>query len=300
MNVFLSSTAERDASAEFDTGVNNTMKTRVLTAIVMVAVMVPFFVFSDTVMFPILMGLLGVIGIYEMQGCIGSKKQRFPVFMSVLTGAGMPFLARYYNGDGLFGFIFLTAFALIALTFVVSVFSGDEFTVDIAALSASSAIYISFGFTSLVLLRDLEYGVYIFLFPFVISWMTDTFAYFSGMLFGKHKLIPAVSPKKTVEGAVGGTVCAVLITLLYGVIAGKISSSEPQYLSIAIIATVVSILSQCGDLVMSLIKRKYGIKDYGKIFPGHGGVLDRFDSIIMTAPFIYFITTLVPFMELFK
>lgn len=276
------------------------MKTRVLTAIVMVAVMVPFFVFSDTVMFPLLMALLALIGIYEMQGCIGSKKQPIPVILSVLTGAGMPFLARYYNGEGFFGYVFLIAFALIALTFVVSVFSGDEFTVEKAALSSSTAVYIAFGFTSLVLLRDLKFGVYIFLIPFVISWMTDTFAYFSGMLFGKHKLIPSVSPKKTVEGAIGGTVCAVALTLLYGFIAGRISGSEPQYLSIAIIATVVSVLSQCGDLVMSLIKRKFGIKDYGKLFPGHGGVLDRFDSIIITSPFIYFITTLIPFMELFK
>ena len=276
------------------------MKTRVLTAIVMVAVMVPFFVFSDTVMFPLLMALLASIGIYEMQGCIGSKKQLIPVALSVLTGAGMPFLSRYYKGEGFFGYVFLTAFALIALTFVISVFSGDEFTVEKAALSSSTAVYIAFGFTSLVLLRDLQFGVYVFLIPFVISWMTDTFAYFSGMLFGKHKLIPSVSPKKTVEGAIGGTVCAVALTLLYGFIAGKISGAEPQYLSIAIIATIVSVLSQCGDLVMSLIKRKFGIKDYGKLFPGHGGVLDRFDSIIITSPFIYFITTLIPFMELFK
>ena len=276
------------------------MKTRVLTAIVMVAVMLPFFVFSDTVMFPLLMALLASIGIYEMQGCIGSKKQLIPVALSVLTGAGMPLLARYYKGEGFFGYVFLIAFALIALTFVISVFSGDEFTVEKAALSSSTAVYIAFGFTSLVLLRDLQFGVYIFLIPFVISWMTDTFAYFSGMLFGKHKLIPSVSPKKTVEGAIGGTVCAVALTLLYGFIAGKISGAEPQYLSIAIIATIVSVLSQCGDLVMSLIKRKFGIKDYGKLFPGHGGVLDRFDSIIITSPFIYIITTLIPFMELFK
>jgi phosphatidate cytidylyltransferase len=276
------------------------MKIRVLTAIVMVAVMVPFFVFSDTVMFPILMALLASIGICEMQGCIGNKKQLFGAAISVLCGAGMPFLARYYNGENLFGFIFLISFSVIALTFVTAVFSGNDFSVEIAALSSSTSVYIAFGFTSLVLLRDLKYGVYIFIIPFVISWMTDTFAYFSGMLFGKHKLIPSVSPKKTVEGAVGGTVCAVLLTLLYGFIAGKISNSEPQYLSIGIIATIVSVLSQCGDLVMSLIKRKFQIKDYGKIFPGHGGVLDRFDSIIISSSFIYFLTTLVPFMELFK
>lgn len=275
------------------------MKTRVLTAIVMVAVMVPFFVFSHTVAFPILMALLSAIGIYEMSACIGAKKQGFATALAMAVGLGMPFLVRYC-GEGVFGYLFVIAFAIIAVCIICAVFSGESFTADKAAILSSNAIYISFGFSSLVLLRDLKYGVYIFIIPFVISWMTDTFAYFTGMLIGKHKLIPTVSPKKTVEGAVGGTVFAVALTLLYGFIAGKLSGAEPQYLSIAIIATVTSVLSQCGDLVMSLIKRKYGIKDYGKLFPGHGGVLDRFDSIIITASFIYFITAFIPFMEIFK
>ena len=275
------------------------MKTRILTAIVMVAVMVPFFVFSQTVAFPILMALLGAVGIYEMSACIGSKNQVIPTVLAVSVGLGMPFLARYCD-SGLFGYLFIIAFGIIAICMVCAVFSGEGFTADKAAILSSNAVYVAFGFSSLVLLRDMKYGVYVFIIPFVVSWMTDTFAYFTGMLIGKHKLIPSVSPKKTVEGAVGGTVFAVALTLLYGFIAGKINGAEPQYLSIAIISTVTSVLSQCGDLIMSLIKRKYGIKDYGKIFPGHGGVLDRFDSIVMTAPVIYFITQFVPFMEIFK
>ena len=275
------------------------MKTRVITAVVMVAVMVPFFIFSQTVAFPILMALLGAVGIYEMSSCIGSKNQYVPTILTVTVGLGMPFLARYCTA-GLFGYLFIIAFCVIALCMICAVFSGESFGADKAAILSAMAIYIAFGFSSLVLLHDLKNGIYVFIIPFVVSWMTDTFAYFCGMLFGKHKLIPAVSPKKTVEGAVGGTVFAVSLSLLYGFIAGKLSGAEPQYLSIAIIATVTSILSQCGDLIMSLIKRKYGIKDYGKIFPGHGGVLDRFDSIIMTAPVIYFITEFIPFMEIFK
>lgn len=265
----------------------------------MVAVMVPFFVFSQTVAFPILMALLGAVGIYEMSACIGSKNQVIPTVLAVSVGLGMPFLARYCD-SGLFGYLFIIAFGIIAICMVCAVFSGEGFTADKAAILSSNAVYVAFGFSSLVLLRDMKYGVYVFIIPFVVSWMTDTFAYFTGMLIGKHKLIPSVSPKKTVEGAVGGTVFAVALTLLYGFIAGKINGAEPQYLSIAIISTVTSVLSQCGDLIMSLIKRKYGIKDYGKVFPGHGGVLDRFDSIVMTAPVIYFITQFVPFMEIFK
>ena len=114
--------------------------------------MVPFFVFSETVAFPILMALLGAIGAYEMQGCIGAKNQFFPVLISVGTGISMPLLARYCGGNSLFGYVFLIAFSVIALLFIVSVFSGNEFTVETAAISSSSAVYISFGFASLVLL----------------------------------------------------------------------------------------------------------------------------------------------------
>lgn len=130
--------------------------------------------------------------------------------------------------------------------------------------------------------------------------MTDTFAYFCGRAFGKHKLIPDVSPKKTVEGSVGGTVCAVLVTLLYGLLIGAVTESKPNYLPLALVTLIVSLVSQCGDLIMSLVKRKFGIKDYGKLFPGHGGVLDRFDSVICVSPFIYFMTEFIPVLKLFS
>ncbi len=276
------------------------MKTRVITAIVMVAAMVPFFVWSDTVAFPILMAFLGGLGAYELQSCIGSKKQLFSSAFAVIVGAGLPFLARYGKGSGLYGHLFLIAFGTVAYMLIVSVFSGDRFTVDIAALSGAGTVYVSFGFCAMVILRDMPFGQYIYFLPFIISWITDTFAYFSGMLFGKHKLIPAVSPKKTVEGSVGGTLFAIGFTLLYGFIVGKISGATPNYLALGIVACLVSLLSQCGDLVMSLIKRKFEIKDYGKLFPGHGGVLDRFDSIIITASCIYFLTTFVSSFVLFN
>lgn len=276
------------------------MKTRVITAIVMVALMVPFFIWSDTVMFPILMAFFGGLGAYEMQSCIGSKKQWFSSLAAITVGAGLPFFARYYSGFDLYGYLFLIAFAVITYMLIVSVFSGEKFTVETAALSGATTVYIAFGFASMVLLRDMPFGHYIYFLPFIISWMTDTFAYFSGMLFGKHKLIPVVSPKKTVEGAIGGTLFAIGFTVLYGFIVGKISGATPNYIALIIVSLVVSILSQCGDLVMSLIKRKFEIKDYGRLFPGHGGVLDRFDSIIVTSACIYFLTNFALSFTLFN
>lgn len=275
------------------------MKTRVLTAIVMVAVMVPFFVFSDTVAFPLLIALLGAIGVGEMFACVGAKKRYVAMLLPLAAALGMPFFARYVGGQDLFTYLFSIAFLLLAYAFAVSVFSGEAYPAEVAAMTGATSVYITFGLTAVLLLRDLPFGEYIYFLAFIIPWMTDTFAYFCGRAFGKHKLIPNVSPKKTVEGSIGGTISAVLLTLLYGFIIGAVTEAVPQYAALGVTALVVSLLSQCGDLIMSLIKRKYGIKDYGKLFPGHGGVLDRFDSILITAPTIYFLTTLVPSMALF-
>ncbi len=276
------------------------MKTRVLTAVVLIAVLVPFFIFSDTVLFPVLMGLLGAIGVWEMQGCLSVRKHLAASVPAVLIAAGLPFLARYVGGDSLFPILFPIVFAVLTYDFIVAVFSGKNYDAAAAAMSGATTVYIAFGFASIVLLRDMAHGAVILYLAFLIPWVTDTFAYFCGRLFGKHKLIPEVSPKKTVEGSVGGTAAAILLTLLYGFVIGQVTSARPQYLSLAIAAAVVSLLSQCGDLIMSLIKRKYGIKDFGRLFPGHGGVLDRFDSILCTGPFLYFLSELVPRITLFS
>ena len=273
------------------------MKTRVLTAIVMVAVMVPFFVFSQTVAFPVLMGFLAIVGVTEMQHCIGAERRLVALIPLCAVAGGMPFLVRYINETVRFSYLFAAVFAVLTFCFIVSVFSGKTYPVDQAAMAGASTVYIAVGFSAVVMLRDLPFGSYIYFLAFVIPWVTDTFAYFSGRLFGKHKLIPEVSPKKTVEGAIGGTLFAVLLTALYGFVIGLLSDARPDYVALVIVAAVVSLLAQCGDLVMSLIKRKFGIKDYGKLLPGHGGVLDRFDSTVIVAPLTELLVLLLPILE---
>ena len=145
------------------------------------------------------------------------------------------------------------------------------------------SLYIIGATSSIVVVRDSLGGEYYWYFIFIGAWITDTFAYFTGMLFGKHKLIPNVSPKKTVEGAIGGAVFCMIFFVGYGAI---VNSLTPYNISLGLIALagiLSALVSMIGDLSMSVIKRTYGIKDYGKIFPGHGGVLDRFDSILAVA-----------------
>jgi phosphatidate cytidylyltransferase len=152
-------------------------------------------------------------------------------------------------------------------------------------------LYIMIGIMSIALLRRQgDAGVYLYGLIFIGAWMTDTGAYFVGVLFGKHKLIPKVSPKKTIEGAFGGILGCIVGFVLYGFIIQSICDVQVNYVAMVVLATVIAVVSQFGDLVASYIKREREIKDFGFIFPGHGGVLDRFDSIIAVAPTIYFIT----------
>ena len=138
--------------------------------------------------------------------------------------------------------------------------------------------------------RMIEVGAYIVWLVFLCSWGCDTCAYCVGMLIGKHKMSPKLSPKKSVEGAVGGVVGAALLTIIYGMIFKSAMQIDQTHVWImAGISAVGALISMVGDLTASAIKRNYEIKDYGKLIPGHGGILDRFDSVIFTAPIIYFL-----------
>lgn len=142
-----------------------------------------------------------------------------------------------------------------------------------------------------------EFGTYAVLLAFVCAWITDSGAYFTGRALGKTKLMPKVSPKKTVEGAVGGVVAAVVFGWIYMSVINVIPALDPNgalnHFSVTIIALVASVFSQLGDLVASSIKRDCGIKDFGNILPGHGGILDRFDSVIYITPLVYYMLTLL-------
>ena len=140
-------------------------------------------------------------------------------------------------------------------------------------------------------------GVYLLLFAFFASWMTDIFAYFVGSKFGKHKLCPKISPKKTVEGAVGGLVFCVISFVVYALIANKVGGVSINIALIILVGVITSIFSQLGDLAASTVKRAFGIKDYGNLIPGHGGIMDRFDSIIAVSPILLVAQTVFNFIN---
>lgn len=157
--------------------------------------------------------------------------------------------------------------------------------------SAFLTYFVTLFFGALILLR-VNFGIEAVFLVFVYAWGTDTGAYFAGKAFGRHKLIPRVSPKKTVEGAVGGVVCSVALSCIYLAFLHKTTSVEyvggAGYVGMSVLAIAASVFSQIGDLTASAIKRDCGVKDFGNILPGHGGIMDRFDSVVFIAPMVFY------------
>ncbi len=265
------------------------MKTRIITAIVCLALFIPALIFSYTWVFTAVMTLLALVAVYEICGCIGVRKAIFISVPAYAVTAVVMLLILYCRDKELFlPIVCAAALLFMFIVFTVSMFSSGNIRFSQSAELISFTAYIITGFLSILLLRGTEMGKYLYLLVFIGAWSTDTGAYFIGVLFGKHKLIPEVSPKKTVEGAFGGVLGCVVGFVLYGFIVSKLHSDvRVNYLMLILLALVVSVVSQLGDLIASFVKREQGIKDFGFIFPGHGGVLDRFDSIIAVAPLIY-------------
>ena len=264
------------------------MKTRIITAVIAICLLVPILIFSETPALPIMLSLCSVIAIYEMMACIGQKKSIALTAPLYLYAAGFPFLLRYAEDPALVRQVTVVVCLVTSLYFfAVLTFSHGKYKLADIAIAFMTAFYIIAGFNAILFLHDYEpSGRYVYLAVFIGAWVTDTFAYFCGMLFGrggKHKLIPDVSPKKTVEGSIGGIVFCILAMVIFGIIINSIADLRANYIVLIGAGLLASIVSQIGDLCMSVIKRTYGIKDYGKLFPGHGGVLDRFDSVLAVA-----------------
>ena len=264
------------------------MKQRIITAIILVIVAIPICIFSGTVAFPIAMAFIGVVGVWELLGCMGTRKYNYLSIPLYVMAVVSPFIFRYFanevklHSDKLLSVLLFFALYLLG-AWVFSYEKNQNVDMKPVITSALIALYIIGATNCIILIRDVAYGEFYWYFIFIGAWVTDTFAYFSGMIFGKHKLIPAVSPKKTVEGAIGGTVFCIVFFVIYGIIVNNLTQYDISFAVLIIAGFLSAIVSMIGDLSMSVIKRTYGIKDYGKIFPGHGGVLDRFDSILAVA-----------------
>lgn len=206
-----------------------------------------------------------------------------PVFMILAFVICVPFIFYYNN----YNVIYFSLFLLVFFSFVLVILDYKNKNVNDVYLTVFGTIFISFCLSHVLKVRDMENGNLLIWFIFFGAWITDTFAYFVGVNLGKHKLTP-ISPKKSVEGAIGGILGCLIVVIAYGLfINAKYNVGLPIHTFI-IMSLIGSIAAEFGDLAASLIKRSVEVKDFGTIMPGHGGAVDRFDSIFFVAPAIYF------------
>jgi phosphatidate cytidylyltransferase len=272
------------------------VKTRIITALFMAVFGIPLLIFSQYVIYPIAAGILAVFAIYEMSGVIGVRKNLALTIPAYIVALLTPIFAYFFR-HRVTDFIFVGLLAIIAVMlyfFGYAVVCRGSLKFADVATHFTTFTYITVSFTAITLVRYLPYGLYCFLLVFLGSWVSDVFAYFVGFAIGKHKMIPEISPKKTWEGAVGGVFFTVVAFLVYGIIISLTTDVRPNYIVLAILGLLLSVVSIFGDLVASLIKREHGVKDYGYIFPGHGGVLDRFDSALAVSPVLFAVCMLFP------
>lgn len=260
------------------------MLTRIITSLCAICILIPALIFSDTWFFPISVSLVLVQCLFEAFKCINVHKNLAATLPAYIIGGAMPNLVRLFGAEKGIYVVAIAAISVIVYIlylFVLVIWSKGSFTHSDMASLVFLSFYITLAIAMVIYVRDFaEVGQYIYLLIFIGAWVTDIFAYFTGVFFGKHKLIERVSPKKTVEGSIGGTIFCTLAFITLGIVVENFFGRDANLIFLAISGVFISLIAQIGDLIMSVLKRHYGIKDFGRIFPGHGGMLDRFDSVL--------------------
>ena len=267
------------------------MKTRILAAAVLVPVLLIILLALPKLVASIVFALMMAIAAYELLYRTGLVRHTRLVIWSALMAVAVT-IWSYFDAVHDYAVIGILIF-LVAL-FGEMMHDHVKVSFDMIAMCVVSGLVVPYLLTSLIRILDLKLGRFLILVPFAIAFLSDAGAYFVGMRFGKHKLAPVVSPNKTIEGVLGGLVTSMLGMLIYGVVL-QILSFKVNYGLAVLYGLLGSAAATFGDLCFSIIKRQTGIKDYGNLIPGHGGVLDRFDSMMTVAPMIEVLLSLLPF-----
>ena len=263
-------------------------KTRLLSGILLVMIALVTIISGGDILFATILAisLIGMTEIYKI----------LEVNNKILGGVGYVAAVAYFGllRLGLTEWITFLTIAFLLVLLAVYVFTYPKYRSEHIMLAFFGLFYVAFMLSYVYQIRMLEQGAFLVWLVFLCSWGCDTCAYCVGVTMGKHKLAPVLSPKKSVEGAIGGVVGAALLGGIYAVAINHFAQgANADVLQYAVICAVGRVISQVGDLAASAIKRNHDIKDYGKLIPGHGGILDRFDSVIITAPIIFYMATIL-------
>lgn len=261
-------------------------KIRLLSSIVLMILML-FFVVSGGNFLLAATAFLSLVAVMEYMRMVKIHKTSLaaPVYISVVVLYVLLFLGKSENLVPLFVFLLLAIMALY-------VFSFPKYRVEQIVAAYFGFVYAGLLISYVYQVRMLPGGAFSVWLIFIAAWGSDVFAYCAGMLFGKHKAFPVLSPKKTWEGCIGGVIGAAVVAVVYCLAMNYFFRQSFSLVQYAVVCACGAVISQIGDLAASAMKRNNEIKDYGKLIPGHGGVLDRYDSVIFVAPIVYYLLQL--------
>lgn len=269
------------------------MLVRILSAVLLLPLLLVILLVLPPVYTVVLVGTMSAIAAYELLWGTGLlKKMRLVIYSAIM--AFLVVLWSYLGEQS--NWLLPGVFMFMILLFTEVMFDQEHVTIAKVCVCLEAGLVIPYMFAALVRLRAGNDGKILVLVPFLISFVADSGAYFAGVFFGKHKLAPKISPKKTVEGLIGGVMASMIGMVVFCLVLNKHFNFSVNYYAAAAFGAAGSLVSVFGDLSFSVIKRQTGIKDYSRLIPGHGGILDRFDSTIFVAPMVEIFMELWPAM----
>jgi phosphatidate cytidylyltransferase len=268
------------------------LKTRLLSAIVLIAILLAVVFFATDWVFSIVVSAITFMIMAELTKVMRLETKP-GIVVTNYTFAAIFMALGILNIELQREFVYMLIVLFVMTLGAFTVLDNSRIKLSDVCASVFLVTYSVVFLMHLSFIRQLENGVAFLFMPVIGAYITDTGAYFTGLSIGKHKLIPSVSPNKTVEGAIGGIVAAVIGFVIYGVVMSAMGFSV-NYLLLVILAVICAVAAQFGDLTASVIKRNYSVKDFGHLIPGHGGMVDRVDSLMFTAPIVYYFITFLP------
>lgn len=272
------------------------MGKRILVAVIFIPILFVIMMFLPPIVWTVVVAGIVVMAAHELFRATGEGKVLPPMKVAAMLSAALiPFGCWLGWGNVA---IPTCGFVVAAVSFWCAIRTYRENAAGIGLyhvlLTVLGGALIPAALSSLVTLKCMEEGRYLVLLAVTLTFATDSGAYFAGVFLGKHRGITQVSPNKSLEGYIGGFISGVIYAVLYGLVVGAITGMSVNYLSLVLCGLFGALVTELGDLAFSLIKRQYGVKDYGNLLPGHGGMLDRFDSMLFCGPVVLFIVTFLP------
>ena len=272
------------------------MAKRILVAVIFVPLLLAVMLLPPSIAWTAVVCFISGAAAFELMRATGEGKLTIPMrVVTMLSAVVLPFGSWAGLGTA---YVNLCAFVVTAVCFWCAIRAYDGHSAPLGFFHVLVCLFggviIPLALAALVELRCMEYGKYLVLFAVLLTFVTDAGAYFAGVFLGKHRGVTKVSPNKSLEGYIGGFVSGVVFAVLYGLAASKIAQMPVNLLSLALCGLLGALATEVGDLAFSFVKRQYGVKDFGNLLPGHGGMLDRFDSMMFCGPVVLFIVQCLP------